>query len=158
MTMTIKQSQPVTDAVRPIADLLQQAKEACDAAGVPGTVYVGTSYRDLAKTIPTAMTTSAGRPCAIVCYGGSVYGKKPRRTSAIVILVLQGHTKASPGVATAISAAEAIVASLDDVIYQDTDGEYPITDKWAVAEDEVVDLDGLESAACIMLTFNVEDY
>jgi len=38
------------------------------------------------------------------------------------------------------------------------EGDYPITEKWRVVSDEVVDIDGLDAAACVIVTFNVEDY
>lgn len=149
---------PVTDTTRPIANLLDQAAAACNEAGVPGKVYTGTTYAGLATMLPGLLVESQGRPCAVVVYGGSTYANKPRRTSAIKILIIQGHTRVAPGTAQAIESAQAVIAALDDVIYQDVVGDYPITDHWRVAEDEVVDLEGLESAACVVVTFNVEDY
>lgn len=151
-------SDPVTNSTRPVTALLSQAADACTQAGVPGRVYTGTTYKGLAQVIPTILAESKGSPAAVVCYGGSVYANSPRRTSAIIILVVQGHTRVAPGTLTALEAANSITASLDDTITEDIAGEYPITDKWRQTSEDVVDLEGLDSAACIMLTFNVEDY
>lgn len=149
---------PATEFVRPVKKLLEQAQEACVAAGVPAQIYTGTTYQGLAAVIPSLLVQSKGEPVAVVCYGGSTYGNKPRRLSVISILVLQGHTRAVSGTLDAIGAAEKIVAELDDQVYQDTDGEWPITDHWRVASDEVLDIEDFQAAACVLVNFNVEDY
>lgn len=149
---------PATDYVRPVKKLLEQARDACISAGVPAQIYTGTTYQGLAAVIPSLLVQSNGEPVAVVCYGGSTYGNKPRRLSVISILVLQGHTRVSSGTLDAIEAAEKIYAGLDDQIYQETDGEWPITDHWRIASDEVIDIEGLDAAACILVNFNVEDY
>ena len=149
---------PATDYVRPVKELLEQARDACISAGVPAQIYTGTTYKGLAAVIPSLLVQSKGDPVAVVCYGGSNYGNKPRRESTISILVLQGHTRVSSGTMDAIEAAEKIIAGLDDQIYQEVDGEWPITDHWRIASDEVIDIEGLDAAACILVNFNVEDY
>ncbi len=149
---------PVTDVTRPIVSILQQAADACNEVGVPTRVYSGTSYSGLASEIPSLMVEAKGAPAAVVCYGGSEYGNSPRRTSRVVVLIIQGHTRVSPGALTALTAAETIIAALDDQVYQNVVGEYLITDKWSVADDEAIDIDGIEAAACVVVTFNVEDY
>lgn len=149
---------PATDYVRPVKKLLEQARDACISAGVPAQIYTGTTYQGLAAVIPSLLVQSKGDPIAVVCYGGSTYGNKPRRLSVVSILVLQGHTRVASGTLDAISAAEKIVAELDDQIYQDTDGEWPITDHWRISSDEVIDIEDLQAAACVLVNFNVEDY
>lgn len=149
---------PATDYVRPVGKLLEQAQAACVSAGIPAQIYTGTTYQGLASVIPSLLVQSKGEPVAVVCYGGSTYGNKPRRLSVISILVLQGHTRVASGTLDAIEAAEKIIAELDDQIYQETDGEWPITDHWRIASDEVIDIDGLDAAACVLINFNVEDY
>ncbi|OQB30310.1 MAG: hypothetical protein BWY07_02639 [Candidatus Hydrogenedentes bacterium ADurb.Bin170] len=149
---------PATDYVRPVKELLEQARDACISAGVPAQIYTGTTYQGLASVIPSLLVQSKGEPVGVVCYGGSTYGNKPRRLSVISILVLQGHTRVSSGTLDAIEAAEKIIAGLDDQIYQETAGEWPITDHWRIASDEVIDIEGLDAAACILVNFNVEDY
>ena len=153
----MKQGIPVTMIVRPAAALLEQAAAACEAAGVQAKVYTGTTYSGLGRQIPGLLTQSGGAPIAIVCYGGSEYGKKPRRLSSVVVVVVQGHTRAAPGGLTAIDAAGKIVDQLDDSIYQDTGGDCIITEHWRAASDEPIDIEGLEAAA-VLLTFEVEDY
>ncbi|NLG58593.1 MAG: hypothetical protein GX538_00305 [Gammaproteobacteria bacterium] len=148
----------MTEVTRPVLDLLDYAKDACIAAGVPARVYTGTTYAGLAETLPALLVESKGKPCAVVCYSGSKYGNAPRRVSSVAILVIQGHTRALSGTATALEAAHDIIEKLDDVIYQDVAGGYPITDHWRLDEDEVVDIDGINAAACVVLNFNVEDY
>ena len=149
---------PVTDTVRKFSKLLAYAKTVSISAGVPAEVYAGTTYQGMADLIPALLVQSQGQPCAIVCYGGSEYGNSPRRISTINIIVLQGHTRAVSGTMTVLKAAEDIIAKLDDVIYEDVEGDYPITEKWKIASDELVDIDGLQAAACIVLSFTVEDY
>jgi hypothetical protein len=149
---------PVTEHVRPVKKLLDQAWDACIAAGVPAQVYTGTTYKGLAAEIPSLLVQSRGEPAAVVCYGGSTYGNDPRRLTVVSILVVQGHTRVAPGTMDAIEAAEKIIAALDDQVYQETDGEWPITDHWRIASDEVIDIEGLDAAACILVNFNVEDY
>ena len=149
---------PVTEVTRPVLSLLDYAKDACIAAGVPARVYTGTTYAGLAESLPALLVESKGNPCAVVCYSGSKYGNAPRRVSSVAILVIQGHTRALSGTATALEAAHDIIEKLDDVIYQDVAGDYPITDHWRLDEDEVVDIEGIDAAACVVLNFNVEDY
>lgn len=149
---------PATEFVRPVKKLLEQARDACISAGVPAQIYTGTTYQGLAAVIPSLLVQSKGEPVAVVCYGGSNYGNKPRRQTVISILVLQGHTRASSGTLDAIAAAELIIAELDDQVYQETSGEWPITDHWRIASDEVIDIEGLDAAACVLINFNVEDY
>jgi hypothetical protein len=148
---------PVTDTTRRFSRLLAHAKAASISAGVPAEVYAGSTYQGMADLIPALLVQSQGRPCAIVCYGGSEYGNSPRRISTVNIVVLQGHTRAVSGALTVLGAAEDIIARLDDVIYQDVEGDYPITEKWRIASDELVDIEGLE-AACMVLSFTVEDH
>lgn len=151
-------SNPVTDTTRRIKALLEFARDACIGAGMPAEIYRGTTYQGLAAVIPALLVQSQGAPCAVVCYAGSEYANKPRRTAGVSVLVLQGHTRAVPGTLDAIGGAELVIEALDDVIYQDVEGDYPITEKWRVVSDEVVDIDGLDAAACVIVTFNVEDY
>ena len=85
---------PVTEVTRPVLSLLDYAKDACIAAGVPSRVYTGTTYAGLAESLPALLVESKGKPCAVVCYSGSKYGNAPRRVSSVAILVIQGHTRA----------------------------------------------------------------
>lgn len=149
---------PVTDVVRPVLSLLEYAASACTAAGVASKVFTGTTYAGLAREIPTLLVESRGNPIVVVCYGGSRYGNAPRRIARVSLIVVQGHTRVAPGVHTALTAAGLVTAVLDDVIYQDTVGEDIITEKWKLMDEDVIDLDGLDTTAGVLLTFNVEDY
>ncbi len=148
---------PVTDVVRPINSLLNYAKNKISNAGIISSVYEGTTYQGLAQIIPSLLTQAGGGPCTIVCYGGSEYAKNPRRTSTISVIVLHGHTRAVSGTSSVISAMEKVVGVLDDLIYEDTESKYVITEKWEILSDELLDIEGIE-AACILLNFLVKDW
>ena len=72
--------------------------------------------------------------------------------------LLRPVPKSFSDLALRANSAPSVIEALDDVIYQDVEGGYPITEKWRVVSDEVVDIDGLDAAACVIVTFNVEDY
>jgi hypothetical protein len=149
---------PVTDFVRPVATLLEQARAAIEAAGVMAQVYGGSSWKHLEAHIGTALTRGAGKPVAIVCYGGSEYANSPRRALLLSIVIVSVHTRVSPGAPDALDAARLITAALDE---KQTDGSeadgWTVRDKWTVLSEDIMDLSKLNAAAAVLLTVEVAD-
>ncbi len=149
---------PVTEHVRPIPAILEQACKACADSGVYAEVSGGTTAQTLMEQCATILTKAGGNAVAVVCYGGSDYGNQPRRTSEIDIFVLAMNTKVRPAFDIIAEAARDITAALDDLVTQECSGGYPITDRWKLRSDQAMDLGATKAAAAILLQFDLEDY
>ena len=149
---------PVTEFVRPVTTLLEQARDAILAAGVKAEVYTGSSWKKLEDVIGTALAQGGGEPVAIVCYAGSEYANDPRRVLLMNIVVVSLHTRVAPGVPDALSAARAITEALDEkaTTEEEADG-WTVRDVWHVESEDFLDLTKLNAAAAVMLAVTVED-
>ena len=87
---------PVTEFVRPVEAVLEQAAAAIRAAGIKAHVYTGSSWKRLEDTIGTALVQGDSKPVAIVCYAGSEYANDPRRVLLMNIVVVSLHTRVAP--------------------------------------------------------------
>lgn len=150
---------PVTEFVRPVTALLEQARDAILAAGVRAEVYAGSSWTKLEDVIGTALVQGGGDPVAIVCYAGSEFANDPRRVLLMNIVVVSMHTQAAPGVPDALDAARTITTALDEKQTAATEaGGWAVRDKWKVESEDILDLSKLNAAAAVILTVTVEDY
>ncbi len=149
---------PVTEFVRPVTTLLEQARDAILAAGVKAEVYTGSSWKRLEDTIGTALVQGGSKPVAIVCYAGSEYANDPRRVLLMNIVVVSLHTRVAPGVMNALDAARAITGALDEkaTTEEEADG-WTVRDVWHVESEDFLDLTKLNAAAAVMLAVTVED-
>ena len=149
---------PVTEFVRPVTTLLEQARDAILAAGVKAEVYTGSSWKKLEDVIGTALVQGGGEPVAIICYAGSEYANDPRRVLLMNIVVVSLHTRVAPGVPDALSAARAITEALDEKTTTEVEADgWTVRDVWHVASEDILDLDKLNAAAAVILTVTVED-
>ena len=149
---------PVTEFVRPVTTLLEQARDAILAAGVKAEVYTGSSWKKLEDVIGTALVQGGGEPVAIVCYAGSEYANDPRRVLLMNIVVVSLHTRVAPGVPDALSAARAITEALDEKTTTEVEADgWTVRDVWHVESEDILDLDKLNAAAAVILTVTVED-
>lgn len=149
---------PVTEFVRPVTTLLEQARDAILAAGVKAEVYTGSSWKKLEDVIGTALVQGGGEPVAIVCYAGSEYANDPRRVLLMNIVVVSLHTRVAPGVPDALSAARAITEALDEKTTTEVEADgWTVRDVWHVASEDILDLDKLNAAAAVILAVTVED-
>ena len=149
---------PVTEFVRPVTTLLEQARDAILAAGVKAEVYTGSSWKKLEDVIGTALVQGGGEPVAIVCYAGSEYANDPRRVLLMNIVVVSLHTRVAPGVPDALSAARTITEALDEKTTTEVDADgWTVRDVWHVASEDILDLDKLNAAAAVILAVTVED-
>jgi hypothetical protein len=149
---------PVTEFVRPVTTLLEQARDAILAAGVKAEVYTGSSWKKLEDVIGTALVQGGGEPVAIVCYAGSEYANDPRRVLLMNIVVVSLHTRVAPGVPDALSAARAITEALDEKTTTEVEADgWAVRDVWHVESEDILDLDKLNAAAAVILTVTVED-
>jgi len=149
---------PVTEFVRPVTTLLEQARDAILAAGVKAEVYTGSSWKKLEDVIGTALVQGGGEPVAIVCYAGSEYANDPRRVLLMNIVVVSLHTRVAPGVPDALSAARSITEALDEKTTTETEADgWTVRDVWHVESEDILDLDKLNAAAAVILTVTVED-
>ena len=150
---------PVTEHVRPVTTVLEQACNAILAVGVQAEVYTGSSWKRLEDNIGAALTQSAGKPIAFVCYAGSEYANHPRRVLLLSIVVVSLHTQVAPGVPDALDAARTITEALDERQTTDTEADgWNVRDKWQVVSEDILDLDKLNAAAAVALTVTIEDY
>lgn len=149
---------PVTEFVRPVTTLLEQARDAILASGVKAEVYTGSSWKKLEDVIGTALVQGGGEPVAIVCYAGSEYANDPRRVLLMNIVVVSLHTRVAPGVPDALSAARTITEALDEKTTTEVEADgWTVRDVWHVASEDILDLDKLNAAAAVILTVTVED-
>lgn len=149
---------PVTEFVRPVTTLLEQARDAILAAGVKAEVYTGSSWKKLEDVIGTALVQGGGEPVAIVCYAGSEYANDPRRVLLMNIVVVSLHTQVAPGVPDALSAARTITEALDEKTTTEVEADgWTVRDVWHVESEDILDLDKLNAAAAVILTVTVED-
>ncbi len=149
---------PVTEHVRPIAAILEQARQACERRKVKAAISDGTTADTLLEQCATLLTQSGGGPCAVIAYGGSDFANKPRRTSEIDIFVFAVHTPVRPAFGLVEDAAWGITEELDDLVTQEVSGGYPITDRWKLRSEQAMDLGAIKAAAAILLQFDLEDY
>lgn len=150
---------PVTDYVRPVTAVMEQARDAILAAGVKAEVYTGSSWKKLEENIGTALVQGGGEPVAIVCYAGSEFANSPRRVLLMNIVVVSLHTRAAPGVPDALDAARTITTALDEKQTTATEADgWAVRDKWKVESEDILDLSKLNAAAAVILTVTVEDY
>lgn len=149
---------PVTEFVRPVTTLLEQARDAILAAGVKAEVYTGSSWKKLEDVIGTALVQGGGEPVAIVCYAGSEYANDPRRVLLMNIVVVSLHTQVAPGVPDALAAARTITEALDEKTTTELEADgWTVRDVWHVASEDILDLDKLNAAAAVILAVTVED-
>ncbi len=149
---------PVTEFVRPVEAVLEQAAAAIRAAGVKAQVYTGSSWKRLEDTVGTALVQGDGKPVAIVCYAGSEYANDPRRVLLMNIVVVSLHTRAAPGVMNALDAARAITEALDEKVTTEEEADgWTVRDVWHVESEDFLDLTKLNAAAAVMLAVTVED-
>jgi len=149
---------PVTEFVRPVTTLLEQARDAILVAGVKAEVYTGSSWKKLEDVIGTALAQGGGEPVAIVCYAGSEYANDPRRVLLMNIVVVSLHTRVAPGVPDALSAARAITEALDEKTTTEVEADgWTVRDVWHVESEDFLDLTKLNAAAAVMLAVTVED-
>ena len=149
---------PVTDFVRPVTTVMEQACDAIVAAGVRAEVYAGSSWKKLEDVIGTALVQGGGEPVAIVCYAGSEYANDPRRVLLMNIVVVSMHTQVAPGVPDALAAARAITEALDEKTTTELEADgWAVKDVWRVASEDILDLSKLNAAAAVILAVTVED-
>ncbi len=151
-------SDPVTNHVRPIKDLLQQAAALCESLTLVTRIFQGTVYDDLAAECASILTESGGEPAAVIAYGGSDFGDHPRRVSEIDIIVLAARTRVNTPAFDILEKTQDITAALDDTITQETEDGWPITDRWKLSSEQSMNLKGAKAAAAVILSFDVEDY
>lgn len=150
---------PVTEHVRPVTALLEQARDVIIAAGVKAEVYTGSSWKKLEDVIGTVLVQGGGDPVAVVCYAGSEYANHPRRVLLMNIVVVSMHTRVQPGVPDALEAARTITTALDDRQTTEVEADgWTVRDKWSVASEDILDLSKLNAAAAVLLAVTVEDY
>ena len=149
---------PVTVHVRPIPQVLAQAADIIRSCGVVALISPDTTAKTIVEKCAAVLNQSGGEPAAVICYGGSDYANAPRRTSEIDIFLLAAQTKVRPAMEAILTASWAIIGKIDDLVTQDTAGEWPITDRWKLRSDEAIDLGGTGAAAALLLAFDLEDY
>ena len=149
---------PVTEHVRPVVLLMEQARELIEAAGVKARIYTGTGRRGLEDDIATAVSEGMGQPVAVICYGGSEFANSPRRVLVLSIVVVSAHTRVAPGVPDALEAARAVTAMLDEHQTTATEADgWTVRDVWRVVAEDVLDLSDIDAAAAVQLTVTIED-
>lgn len=149
---------PVTEFVRPVEAVLEQAAAAIRAAGIKAQVYTGSSWKRLEDTIGTALVQGDSKPVAIVCYAGSEYANDPCRVLLMNIVVVSLHTRVAPGVMNALDAARAITGALDEKVTTEEEADgWTVRDVWHVESEDFLDLTKLNAAAAVMLAVTVED-
>ena len=72
--------------------------------------------------------------------------------------LLAAQTKVRPAMEAILTSSWDIISKIDDLVTQDTSGEWPITDRWKLRSDEAIDLGGTGAAAALLLAFDLEDY
>ena len=156
--MTTEQRDPVTLYARPVAAVMAQVAEIVSGLGIPCQVYGGTNMDGFAAKVASVLTQSGGRPAAVVCFGHSVFGNHPRRTTYLNVVVVSSDTRPSPGMPGAIEAAWAIEGAIDRLVTQDTSGECPQTDLFEVDSEEGLSLKDAGAACAVAISLTVKDY
>lgn len=156
--MTTFQQDPVTEHCRPVTEKMEQLRQLCQEAGLPATVYPGTSLKQLALLCADALTGTGGAPCAVIAFESSRFGNHPRRTTTFSIIILSADTRPAPGIRSAIDAAWELEKAVDRRITETRDGDSMITDIFTVAGEEALEIADADAACAVMVTVESEDY